>query len=373
MHSDDHDALVQIIYAGTCDDTAFQHALRTLATAYGCGSAALVYTDRALPGTDIAITYGPFSDPEVRTRYFAYASDDPAPRAMARLPVGQAAATNRLFTPEFLSRSRFLHEFYRPLGFEEALGGPAVSQDGRTGIVAVHRGPDRAPFDDEEIAAFGRLLLHFGQALTLRRTFFNLAERETALSAALEATAQGVLVIDAQSRLKHANARARTMLARNDGFKLTRVGQVRLGDAEAERQLFAALASPTGSRPTVLQVRRDAGRPYLVRLVHAGGSAADGPLRLFSVFVSDPEAETPAANSIIGMALGLSSQASALVASLLRGADLAAHAAQAGISRNTAKFHLEAAFTATGTSRQVDLVRVVQGILRDLGHSPSGG
>lgn len=372
MRSENYDQLVRLIYAGACDDHAFERALDVLATFHRCRSAALVYTDRALPGTDIAVTHGPFSDPGVRARYMLYAADDPAPRAMAQLAVGEAAATNRLFTPDFLAGSRFLHEFYRPLGFEEALGGPVVSADGRTGIVAIHRGPDREPFEDDEIAVFGRLLPHFGQALALRRTFFAVADHDAALSAALESTLQGVLLIDRRGVLKHANARARTILGRNDGLGLSREGKLRLRDGEAERRLMSHLARPpTARRPAIVRAGRDDGqRPYLLRLVQHGPALAVAHPPLATLYVSDPEARSTAQSDTLAEVLGLSAQAAGLVATLLRGGDLASHAATVGISRNTAKFHLQAAFAATGTSRQVDLVRVVEGFLRDLGDDP---
>lgn len=369
MRSDDYDQLVQTIYAGAYDDTAFRHALLTLAALHRCGSAALVYTDRTLPGTDVALTYGPFSDPAVRARYELYAADDPAPRAMARLAIGEAAATNRLFTPEFLATSRFLHEFYRPLGFEEALGGPVASADGRMGIVAIHRGSDRAPFDSDEIAGFGRLLPHFGQALALRRKFFDLMEHDSALGAALEVTAQGVLIVDLHGQLKHANARARAILGRRDGFILSRTGHLRLRDSESDRRLTALVAQPiTAQQRPVFQVRRGFGsRPYLIRISGSGMAMSQQTDSMTILYVSDPEAHISWNAAAIAEMLRISPQAAGLVTTLMQGGDLATHAAAVGISRNTAKFHLRSAFNATGTSRQADLIRVVEGILRDLG------
>lgn len=372
MQSDDYDNLIQVIYAGACDDAAFQQALRMLAAVHDCASAALVYTDGFLPVADIAVTYGPFSDPEIRARYQLYAADDPAPHAMAQLAVGQAAATNRLFTPGFLATSRFLKEFYRPLGFEEALGGPVVNTRNRIGIVAIHRGPDRQPFGDREIAGFGRLLPHFGQALALRRTFFAVCERNDALGAALETTTQGVLLVDPEAVVKHANARARTMLKRGDGLSLSRDGRLRLRDGEVERCLLNRLApSRSAELPVVLRVRRpDGSQPYLLRVMRRDAAAGDRPVSLATISISDPEALVGTDDKTLGEVLGVSRQAAALVATLLRGGDLAGHAAQAGITRNTAKFHLQTAFTATGTNRQSDLVRVVTGLLRDLGRDP---
>ena len=54
--------------------------------------------------------------------------------------------------------SPFLHEFLRPLDIEETLGGVVSARDGRLAMVTVHRGNDRRPFHDDEIAAIELLL-----------------------------------------------------------------------------------------------------------------------------------------------------------------------------------------------------------------------
>ena len=85
------------------------------------------------------------------------------------------------------------------------------------------------------------------------------------------------------------------------------------------------------------------------------------------IYVSDPDSPASDPAGTLEAALGLSKQAAALVAGLLAGGDLNDFATSAGVSRNTAKFHLQAAFAATGTARQVDLVTLAAGVVRDLG------
>ena len=54
---------------------------------------------------------------------------------------------------------------------------------------------------------------------------------------------------------------------------------------------------------------------------------------------------------------GMSLQAAELKVALLKGSTLEEFAAERGLSRNTAKFHLKTAFKATGSHRQADLIR----------------
>ena len=69
---------------------------------------------------------------------------------------------------------------------------------------------------------------------------------------------------------------------------------------------------------------------------------------------------------VLAQALGLTAASASLVASLVRGDDVKTHSARAGIVVATGRFHLRAAFQATGTTREADLVQLAVKLLRDL-------
>ena len=81
--------------------------LAGLAQAFRCGSAALVYKDRATPAADITLAHGPFADPALRQRYASeFAALDPALAALGRLAIGEVADTDTLFPLEARGRYR---------------------------------------------------------------------------------------------------------------------------------------------------------------------------------------------------------------------------------------------------------------------------
>ena len=152
--------MLEAIYDIVGREEALCTLLAHLARRSDCPSAAIVYIDSVRPLAAIEVGHGLFTD-VVRARYHAeFAAIDPAPAALARLKIGEAAATDRVFSPGERAESRFLKEFYHPLGLQEAMGAPIAAALGRFGIVAVHCGAARPPFGDAEIAEFAELATH---------------------------------------------------------------------------------------------------------------------------------------------------------------------------------------------------------------------
>ena len=84
------------------------------------------------------------------------------------------------------------------------------------------------------------------------------------------------------------------------------------------------------------------------------------------ILVSEPPEDVGSDPATLAAVLGISSRAAELVAAMLEGETLNAFCARQNMSRNTAKYHLRAAFHATGTSRQADLLRRATAVVRDL-------
>jgi hypothetical protein len=363
------DALVQTLYASVTSDDALSDALGLLARRFSCRSAVLMYVDPARPDADIAIAYGAIT-PEAQRRYREeFSGLDPAPGAMARLPVGSATTTDRLFTPELKAESRFFTEFYTAaLGLSETLGGPIANKDGRFGILAVHRGPDRPPFDDGEIQLFESLMRHVTQAIELRRAFFEVETQAAGLAETVDMASVALMIFTPSGRLTHANMAARRIVARGDGLGLTRAGQLFAADQVASRRLLTCFNG--GQLPAVLRVPRVGRADSYTLHVSALQNEATLPWRTGSgvlVKAHDPDSDPGDATALLALAFDLPLPAARLVAALLRGTSLETYARQQAISTNTVKFHLKAAFAATGARRQADLVRIAGALVRDLG------
>jgi hypothetical protein len=87
-------------------------------------------------------------------------------------------------------------------------------------MVGLHRSPDRAAFDDDDIAKLERLMPHLARALQVRRSFVALDRRNAALAEACDRLAAGMIGLDEEGRSLFANDAVRRMSARDDGLAL---------------------------------------------------------------------------------------------------------------------------------------------------------
>jgi GAF domain-containing protein len=362
----DDDTLIGAIYSTVTRDEVLASLLELLARRFRCGSAALVYVDPRHPEASLAAGYGVTARPEVQELYRTrYANDDPAPAAMARLRVGEVAATDRLFDDRFKETSRFIQEFYHPIGLREAMGGPFANEGGRFGLLAVVRGEERPPFDDEDIALLGRFILHAKRAADLRDAFFRVEASAATLESVLDDIPTAVMAFDRRKALTHANAAARAILARADGLELSRTGRVRATNAKVDARLQILFNHPhlVADYEILCVPRGEERAPYVVRAmpVRRGSAVA------LSLKVSEPDLPFGDVAAALRSALRLNEPSARLVEAILNGEDLASYGRRAGISHNTVKFHLKTAFQVTGCRRQADLARIAGAVIKDLG------
>ncbi len=356
---------IDVIYSCVLDDGAFPDMLRLIAAEFGCHSAVLFYRDRHRPSADVQVAYGPLDDPEVQVRYLRdFASLDPAPAAMARIGLGDVASTDALFAATADRYRPFLDGFYHPLGLAGALGGPVVDRQGRIGLLAVHRGPARPPFDEADCAALKRLMPHVMRMLELRHSFFDMGSMLKLAGRALDPINQAVMTFGPDGRVVHANRSARLLLARGDGLGLDRSGRLAAAEKAAQALLAEAFAPGGPPMPRILRIARpDGAAPYLVRMWRRdepGGAATT------VLYISDPARRDPASPTDLSRTLGLTASGAKLLAALMAGNSLADYASEAGLSPNTVKVHLKTLFEATGTHRQADLVRLATSVANDL-------
>jgi GAF domain-containing protein/DNA-binding CsgD family transcriptional regulator len=362
------DAIVDAIYAAVTQEEMLGVVLESLARRFGCRAATLAYVAPRDPRASIVAGYGIVARADIQALYHAeYADDDPAPAALARLRVGEIMATDRVFDESFKASSRFVQEFYHPLGLRESMGGPFTNGGGRFGVLVVQRGEERPPFTDDEMQLLAKFIPHVRRAVELRHVFFKEKARSAALEAALEESAAAVLAFDRRRALTHANAAARAILARADGLELDRAGRIRATDAVADARLQALLNHPHLAAPLeIIRVQRSGGGlPYVVRATPL--QTASG--LVLCLRVSEPDLPAGDIAAALRAALDLTEPSARLTAALLDGENIASYAQRAGVSQNTIKFHLKAAFQATACRRQADLVRIAGAVVRDLGLS----
>jgi GAF domain-containing protein len=391
MAIDPDPRLVDALYRGVDDPSEFARALTILSASFACRSAALVSVDASAPATNIVLSTGLW-DGAVAERYVReFAAIDPAPAAFARLRVGTASTTDRVLSVEE-RQCAFLYEFFRPLGLMETLGGTLQSSRGRFELIGLHRGPDRPPFEDDELAQIERLMPHVARALQLRRAFRGLQTKVAGLEAALDRLEAGILLLEPAGPASFVNRAMQAISRRRDGLGLDRRGRPVPSSVDARVRLDALLEAVArgGSGGTLALPRRSGARPYAVLVAPAPSSlmqaqgaswASSSPWPAWAprgsvhvlVVVHDPAKARMADPDILRRALDLPMGAARLVAALAAEDDLKSFAEREGVTIHTVRFHLRRALERTGARNQAELVRLAVRMLRDFGLNGDGG
>lgn len=360
------------LYRGVTDSEELDRALQLLQDIFGCRGAVLVSVDSQDPTATFNATSGWLKE-NLQLYMEKYADIDPAPAAIARLPIGSASSTNRMFTEEERRNGRFYNEFFLANGMVETLAGNLYSDQGHLAIVGVMRNAERDPFDDDDIAHMARLMLHITRAVQLRRTFFKVDARSLGLQATVDRLRAGIVLLGDKGAALFVNTAMQAIAQRGDGFMLDRSGRPLPANIEARRRIEALLADVAGGGTGgIVAVQRMSGaRDYVVLVAPAPPSSAQSewersePSGGAIVLVHDPEAQPAVMADVIEQGLRLPKGASRLVAALAADDDLKSYAEREGVTIHTARFHLRTALARTGARTQAELVRLAVRLLRD--------
>jgi DNA-binding CsgD family transcriptional regulator/PAS domain-containing protein len=215
----------------------------------------------------------------------------------------------------------------------------------------------------QEIAR--RLRPHLIRASQLRRKFAAVAAVAVGLAETLDRSQHGVLLLDADGRVRHTNSAAEQLLGEADGLKLS-AGRLTACASGPARQLEAliaqaagregacrsggSMAAPTPSRTRPLSV-------IVAPLRPEPGLACDAPAVL--VCVSDLDAGVSPPMQQLSSLFGLTPAEARLALTLFEGAAPRDAAEQLGVSPHTVHAQLARIFEKTATSRQAELIQLM--------------
>ena len=303
--------------------------------------------------------------------------------ALEQAPVMQPVRLSAFVPVDDLRRTDMYQELIRPM--QGGLAAVCAWRRDRDlhALTLCRSAEDDDDFSDEEVAALRPLLSHLRNAVRLRARLLAL---ETALSqvhAALDAVQDGVLVLDAAGRVRHANVSARRLLAEGDGLRLE-YGRLRAARGEDDRPLQALLQATLALRgalhgrrgaadPSLLPGTGDAlllervrpRRPLRIAVVPSLGGARllDGDAREAAIaLVRGPDRAGACTTASLMALFGLTRREAELARALGDGNSLSAAAVSLGITEGTARQYLKGVFVKVGVDRQPALVGLLSAL-----------
>ena len=249
------------------------------------------------------------------------------------------------------SRSRFGTLHWRALYTEPT--------EGLSFALSFHAPPDAGPPTRDQLSLQDLLFENLERAVRLAARPPNFAADDSAL-----------IAIDATGRPLSLSQRAEELLGEADGLAI-RGGHLAADSPQSDRLLRrairAAIDPSSGERPgRGIRIDRNSGKPDLLVVVsrfppslgHLPVPVAAALVRLIEL---DMRPEYLSEHSHL---FDLSPRETETAAALLEGHSIDSLAAALGMSRNTARNHVQALFRKTRTNRQSDLIRVLDRIAR---------
>jgi DNA-binding CsgD family transcriptional regulator len=210
---------------------------------------------------------------------------------------------------------------------------------------------------------------HLRRAILLSRALTHRTVQEETLIETFDGFAAGMIFADAEGRIVHANASAKALLGDQDLRAV--LTDPRCTDAPAVapalREAIARAAAPGASaevKGVAVPLQTASGDLYVVHaLPLRGGRRGVAPAHwaAAALFVQKAELGSPGAAEVIASHYKLTRMELRVLMSIVETGDVPRTAVTLGIAETTAKTHLRRLFAKTGTSRQLELARLVAG------------
>jgi DNA-binding CsgD family transcriptional regulator/PAS domain-containing protein len=277
------------------------------------------------------------------------------PRLMSQMPRAR------------LEGSRYFQECLKPIGVSDMLALPLLQTTTRVANLTMgRRASIGGVISQGEVELATLLLPHLRRAVMISDVLDVRSIERARMAEALDALRCGVVLIDTNAAILHANGSAERMLRKDDSPIQISGGKFVAKAPTAAKELRAAINLATqheaniGKTGLAIGLTEGGEAPIFAHVLPLTGSDLRTrlqPAAIAAVFIGVPQTDQDAA-ATTASAFGLTPAETRVLASLLGGRTLAATAATLGIAPTTAKSHLENIFVKTGVSRQADLMRL---------------
>lgn len=270
----------------------------------------------------------------------------------------------QVFDDAFLAKSPFYQEISPGFGFDDAVAVLALQRPNRLGFLVALRSDRKQRMTPQDIEVMRLLAPHVRRAMTISDVLDMRAMETAVLGAAMDAVAEGILLVDTDLHIIHANTAARAMLA--DGRPIRSIGgTLETADAAETGRLHAAVkaALPPSSldRPPGLGgVPLFTGPTLAVaHVLPLNVGAIRIPAKAVAAIFVTHDPQPPNVMGGIGAVYNLTAAEQRLAAILADGTPLSAAAEQLKVSVNTAKTHASRIYAKTGVTRHAELVALL--------------
>jgi DNA-binding CsgD family transcriptional regulator/PAS domain-containing protein len=367
-HREQLSTLIGDIYDAALDPARRIDVLDKIARFTGGHSGGLL-SKHALSKSENLYCYVGADPDSLRAYSESYPKLDPTAGASS-LGVEQVVSTADLVPYEEFRRGRFYREWARPHGWVDVASAVIEKSATSCTFFSVVRHEASGLVDDEMRRRMALVIPHVRRALLIGKTI-NLKQAETAcFSDILDGLSAGVLLVDANARIVHANVAGNAMLGAAD-FLRTVGGRLVASDApvnEALREILLAAEAGdvvVGIKGIALPLSAHDGERYVAHVLPlTSGARRRAGLAYNAVaalFVRKAAVAAFSPPKVIGEMYKLTPTELRVLLAIVDIGGAPEVAAALGVAVTTIKTHLKRLFEKTGVGRQADLVKLVAG------------
>ncbi|WP_164978533.1 helix-turn-helix transcriptional regulator [Pseudoxanthomonas composti] len=274
-----------------------------------------------------------------------------------------------------LLASPYYSQYLKPADIRYGMGicldhqGPS-----RFTVMSFNRPPRRGPFGERDLAMVRHLRPHLVKLYAIHRRLARLEGELDTLRSTFDRVPVGMLLMDPDGRLLDCNAAAERLLQESPDVLRTPDGTLRFRSSRAQAQLKAAmarreddLASPAALAMLIPSQRGQPGQDLVLHLCPLPPSAPDlltvGGRTLGLLYALDDAGSSKVGLQVLQATLGLTRMEARVCMALRTHRDMEEVAQVLGVAISTVRSHLKHAFAKTGTSRQSELVLLVERLL----------
>ena len=302
--------------------------------------------------------------PELKRDYAEnYATIDERPAAVLREPFGRLVHTDSLLSDGVRRSSATYNEYLLPNGGENCLNVrmPATRDLQVAWSLVGPAGGHASGWNREQVDAIRRLLPHVRQFVRVRHALAEARADGMRTTELLDSRRIGMLLLNREGLIVETNDRARTLLARGEGLWVRQGRLVGVPPADPDGVavlLDAACRERSGGAMPI--TRRDR-EPLVLYATPADPTEVPPPAdrAVVRILLGEPFATPPVSPERVAAALGLTPAQARVAAALAAGGTVASIAAATHRTQAAVRWHIRAALSRLGLTRQLDLVRVV--------------
>lgn len=358
-------SVIDTIYSAAADSSQWQQVIKDVGTASGGFGGSLALWD--LQQRQPPVSYNQAFPDDFWNEYCTHLmSSDPLAPAFAARPELEIYTGEMLISEEVNRTDEVRKRVRASTDQDYCYGARLFSRHGLESTLILARTTDQGAAGPDDIARLAVFLPHLRRSILLAR---KVGERLS--SAALDVLSFGVLILDEAGQVSFANSAMSDIAAARDGIRFTSAG-LSLCNPEEDRT-YRRLVENTRRRSflhtpakTALTATRVSGRrPYSI-LVCPFPRADLYPSLGNSVLVcvSDPAQTSHITEETLAALYRLTPAEARLAVSLVRFGNLAAAAANCGLTEGSARQYMKRIFEKTGTHGQVELVALIVGSVR---------